>query len=94
LDTGVSIAAARAGKNACAQVRDLRFPVTLVSCADAFVKLQEDRHSADYDPDHRVTRAVALDAIALAEQAIEDLKATPKKDRRAFAVQLLFKKRS
>ena len=81
-------------KNARSQVRNLRFPATIVSCADAFVKLQEDRHSADYDSDHRVTRADALDAIALAEQAIKDLKATPGKDRRAFAVHLVFKKRS
>jgi uncharacterized protein (UPF0332 family) len=80
-------------KSACEAVRNLDFPDTIKSCADAFVALQQKRHDADYDPDHRVSRADALDAIQLAEDAIRDLKASPRKDRRAFAVQLLMKKR-
>lgn len=69
------------------------FPQPLVDCANTFVILQEERHSADYASDFRATRADALDAIARAEQAIANLFAAPKKDRRAFAVLLLFKKR-
>jgi hypothetical protein len=80
-------------KNACAAVRNLGFPRTIVTCADAFVKLQQMRHDADYDPDHRVLRADALAAIQLAERAIRDLRSTPRKERTAFAVQLLHKRR-
>lgn len=81
-------------KNASEAVRNLGFPQTIIACADAFVTLQQRRHDADYDPDHRVLRADAIDAIELAEEAMRCLRATPKKDRKAFAVQLLHKKRS
>jgi hypothetical protein len=74
--------------------RNLGFPDTIVVCADAFVVLQEFRHSADYDPDHRVLRAEAIRAIKLAEDAIRDLKSAPKRDRRAFAVLRLFRRRA
>jgi uncharacterized protein (UPF0332 family) len=80
-------------KSACEAVRKLNFPNTIKSCADAFVALQQKRHDADYDPDYRVLRADALDAIQQAEGAIRDLKASPKRDRRAFAVQILMRKR-
>jgi uncharacterized protein (UPF0332 family) len=80
-------------KSACDAVRNLNFPDTIKSCADAFVALQQKRHEADYDPDYRVRRQYALEAIQQAENAIRDLKASPKRDRRAFAVQILMKKR-
>lgn len=80
-------------KSACEAVRNLNFPSTLKSCADAFVALQQRRHDADYDPDYRVLRADAFDAIQQAEDAIRDLRASPRRDRRAFAVQILIKKR-
>jgi uncharacterized protein (UPF0332 family) len=80
-------------KNACKAVRNLGFPPEIVSCADAFVTLQQERHDADYDPDHRVLRADAIAAIELAEGAIKNLKSAPKKARKAFAVQLLHKRR-
>jgi uncharacterized protein (UPF0332 family) len=80
-------------KSACESVRNLNFPNTIKTCADAFVALQQKRHDADYDPDYRVLRADALDAIQQAEDAIRNLKASSKRDRRAFAVQILIKKR-
>lgn len=80
-------------KSACEAVRNLNFPNGIKSCADAFVALQQKRHDADYDPDDRVLRADALDAIQLAEDAVRNLRAPPKRDRRAFAVQILMKKR-
>lgn len=80
-------------KSACEAVRSLNFPNTIKSCADAFVALQQKRHNADYDPDYRVLRADALDAIQQAEDAIRDLKASSKRDRLALAVQILMKKR-
>lgn len=80
-------------KAACEAVRKLNFPNTIKTCADAFVALQQKRHEADYDPDYRVLRADALDAIQQAEDAIRNLKASPRRDRLAFAVQILMKKR-
>lgn len=80
-------------KSACKEVRNLNFPNTIKSCADAFVVLQQKRHDADYDPDYRVRRADALSAIQQAEDAIRDLRNSTKRDRRAFAVQILLKKR-
>ena len=81
-------------RTACKEVRNLNFPATLINCAETFITLQEERHDADYNPDHRILRAQALDLINMAEKAIIDLKATARRDRRAFAVQLLFRKRS
>ena len=69
------------------------FPPTVCFVGDAFVALQQDRHEADYDPAHRVLKTDAVAAIALAEKAIADLDAAPRKDRVAFAIQLLLKKR-
>lgn len=80
-------------KSACEAVRNLNFPNGIKSCTDAFVALQQKRHEADYDPEYRVLRADALDAIQQAEDAIGDLRMSPKRDRRAFAVQILMKKR-
>jgi len=80
-------------KNACAEVRNLKFPSGIVSCADTFVKLQKARHAADYDPTHRVLRAEAMAFVSEADSAIRTLRTAPRKDRRAFAIQLLLKRR-
>jgi hypothetical protein len=80
-------------KTACGAVRNLGFPPNIVACAAAFVKLQEERHDADYNPGHRVLRADAVAAIDRAEKAIEELRAAERRDRKAFAVHLLHKKR-
>lgn len=86
LDHGLS-------KTACSQFRGLGFPPGLCSCGDAFVQLQQARHDADYDPNHKVNRAGALAMIALAEAAIAELAASTRRDRKALAVQLLFRRR-
>jgi hypothetical protein len=80
-------------KNACAAAQNLNFPLTIKTCAAAFVELQGMRHSADYDPNYRVVRSRALEAIELAESAIHNLRGSSKRDRRAFAVQILLPKR-
>lgn len=82
-----------AARNACSAVRNLGFPPGITECADAFAELQEARHSADYDPEYRPTRAEALEAVAKAREAVVKLRRTAIKDRRAFAVQVLMKKR-
>ncbi len=80
-------------KNACKEAKNIGFPPGIATCANEFVALQEVRHKADYDPEARFTRAGALDWVARAEAAIAGLHASPRADRRAFAVQLLLKKR-
>lgn len=81
-------------KKACEQVRCPPFGNSVVSCAEAFVTLQQARHDADYDPTYRVVRGKALSIVDLAENAIKDLQAGSKPDRKDFAVHLLFKKRT
>ena len=82
-----------AAKNACAEVRNLRFPAEIIACADTFVMLQKARHSADYDPAHRLRREQAMTLVSAADHAIRTLRSAPRRDRRAFAIQLLLKKR-
>ena len=80
-------------KNACKEAKNLGFTAGIGVCDDAFIALQEARHKADYDPEARFTRAEALDWLARAEAAITALRVAPRTDRRAFAIQLLLKKR-
>lgn len=80
-------------RSACGQLRNLGFSAGLCACGDAFIQLQQVRHDADYDPVHRVSRADALAAIQLAETAIASLVASDRNERKAFAVQLLLKRR-
>lgn len=80
-------------KNACIQVGNLGFSGDIIDLAKPFVALQELRHRADYDPEYRLQRADAITAIELAEGAMERLKSATRKERRAFAVLLIFKRR-
>lgn len=82
-----------AAKKACEQARNLGFPEALVAVADDFVALQANRHAADYDPKRKLIRADALEAISQAKVAIEALHKANGKDRKAFAVQVLLKRR-
>lgn len=74
-------------------MRSLGFPADLIRVGDVFQALQIQRHDADYDPTHRVTRADALAAIAQTEDGIAKLNATDARDRVAFAIPLLLKQR-
>ncbi|WP_208632889.1 hypothetical protein [Rhizorhabdus wittichii] len=68
------------------------FPKAIEDFGNAFVTMQEKRHSADYDPYIRLTKSeVSLD-IAIAEQVIRDFAKERMKDRRAFCTWVLFKK--
>ena len=82
-----------AAKSACQQARNLGFPSGLATVAEDFVLLQVQRHDADYDPTKIITRASALTAVSQAQTAITALKAAQKRDRLAFAVLLLMKRR-
>ena len=82
-----------AAKSACREVRRLGFPSEIEIFADGFMRLQEARHAADYDPGNRVEKSEVLDWIKLAEESIQSLRSADRKDRIAFAVLLLFKRR-
>ncbi len=67
-------------KNACKQAAKLNFPQDIIAFADVFIKLQEERHKADYDPFTSYSRAYALVKIQEAEIAILSLRKAPRAD--------------
>jgi uncharacterized protein (UPF0332 family) len=81
-------------KNACKDRQTLaKFPKHIEDFANAFVILQERRHSADYDPLAKLTKSEVVADIEFAASVIEQFGSAPIKDRRAFAAHVLFKKR-
>lgn len=80
-------------KNSCKAAASRGFPSSIVSFADTFVVLQEERHRADYDPLVRYVRAEVLVLIDNCEQAIRDLASAPRSDRKAFVIWVLFQKK-
>ncbi len=84
----------KGARTACKDARSLGFPAGIVTFAETFIALQKRREDADYDPTSRLTKAEALAAIEEAQTAIEALKTVPTRDRRAFSVQILLKRRN
>jgi hypothetical protein len=68
-------------------------PAQIRGFADLFVELQSRRHTADYDPDYRTHKTSVAADIDAAEAVIDAYLTAPVKDRRAFAVWVLFKTR-
>ena len=66
-------------------------------CESALVEMQGVRHSADYDPyaefEEPLTKAFVESRISRAEQIIRDFNAEHKKDRKAFSIYVLLKRR-
>jgi hypothetical protein len=58
--------------------------------ATAIIELQEERHSADYDPRYVVTSTEAAFAISQARAALHSFRAAPEEQRNAFLALLLF----
>ncbi len=80
-------------KKACEQVTKLAFPSEIIHFADTFTRLQEQRHSADYDPTASYIRADVQLLITEAESAIRVFKKVSLRDRTAFAALVLLKNR-
>ena len=74
-------------------ILDSHFPQEIRDFAHQFVKMQEIRHKADYDPFDLFTRSGVLQFIQETRAAINDFENVPSRDRRAFAVFVLFKLR-
>ncbi len=72
---------------------DGRFSPAVCELADLFVLLQVRRHRADYDPDDSFTQQEVLAAVTQVEGVIADFRATPARERRAFAVYVLMRER-
>ena len=80
---------------------DVRFPDAIVGFAEEFVRLRQERNFVDYEPGFSdrdpddVRKALALGSLVSvirAELAIMHATQTSEKDRRAFAIWILFQK--
>jgi uncharacterized protein (UPF0332 family) len=81
-------------KNACEEKTALvHFPQPVRNFAIAFVALQKKRHTADYDPNLRLTKRQVDSDIKSARQVIGDFEKSPTKDKRAFAAHVLLRRR-
>jgi len=69
------------------------FPAGIKNFAREFSMLQDQRHSADYDPMYRIDIGATEAEIIRAEKAIDDFRNCSPKDRGAFAVWIVFKMR-
>lgn len=80
-------------RSACERSQKLGFPDEIVRFGNAFVRLQKERHDADYDPAARFTKPEVALLIAQAEQAIRSLNQASNQDKTAFAALVLLKQR-
>jgi hypothetical protein len=83
-----------AAKTACNSNAMKKFPLEIQEFAAQFVTMQELRHSADYDPDTRLTKQGVLKDIEQSEAAIRAFSSSPRKDRKAFSALVLFPRRT
>lgn len=71
-------------------ILDGQFPSGIQDFAKQFVKMQATRHKADYDPFEAFTRSGVEQLIRESRTAVEDFRSAAERDRRAFAVFVLF----
>ena len=71
-------------------ILDTHFPAGIQDFAKQFVKMQETRHKADYDPFEAFTRSGVEQLIRESRTAIQGFRSAAERDRRAFAVFVLF----
>ena len=70
-----------------------KFPKEIEDFANAFVTMQAKRHEADYDPFASFEKSSVEADIVMVELAVVRFKSAKTKDRRAFCVYALLKKR-
>lgn len=81
-------------KNACKKNDKIAlFPQEIQDFANAFVIMQEKRHSADYDPKGTFYKSDVALQIEITKVVVEDFEKAALKDRRAFAAFVLLKER-
>ena len=84
----------RDAKQRCESRAISRFPSELQDFAIQFVAMQKERHRADYDPDGAFSKDEVLQNITEAERRLSRFSKVSAKDRRAFAVYVLFPMRN
>ena len=81
-------------KRQCAERRPkrvlARFPQEIQDFADQFVRMQRERHLADYDPFEHFSRSTVFQFIEETKLAVAEFEQADRDDRRAFAVFVLF----
>ena len=81
-------------RNACLQKQAMqRFPPEIQDFADVFVDLQKSRHQADYAPEGQYDEQGVLKTVDVAENAIARFEQVDVRNRREFAVHVLFPQR-
>jgi hypothetical protein len=81
-------------KDACKNQSKIKlFPADVQDFANAFVKMQEKRHLADYSPMDTFYKTDVKQDILVARDVMQRFKKSSVKDRRAFAALVLFKLR-
>ena len=86
----------KATKSACRDNKKMKnFPKEIEDFANQFVMMQAKRHQADYDPDPSMKfyKSSVLQDISDVEAVIDRFESVSRKDRRAFAAFVLFKRR-
>lgn len=85
----------RLAKVQCNNVSSMRdFPLEIRAFAVSFVRIQGERHEADYNPDATFSREKVLTIIDEVQRAIAGLEAADREQRRAFAIHVLFRQRT
>ena len=87
-----SLSHAEANKR-CKATEVTRFPMEIQEFANLFCTAQEERIQADYNPESSFSAVWLQMQIVAARSAIQAIYELPSRDRRAFAVYLLFDKR-
>ena len=81
-------------KRQCAERRPkrvlARFPQEIQDFADQFVRMQRERHLADYDLFEHFSRSTVFQFIEETKLAVAEFEQADRDDRRAFAVFVLF----
>lgn len=81
-------------RDRCRQLAaDPNLDAGLAVFATAFMDLQVQRHSCDYDPGYRIARTQAVQAIAMAQRAIESMRNADAGDRLLLLSFILLGKR-
>ena len=70
-----------------------RFPAEIQLFGEVFIKNQQMRHDADYNPDASFARSEVLHLIDQTERVVLDFERSDTVDKRAFAVYVMFRSR-
>lgn len=70
-----------------------QFAPQIQEFADLFISMQIHRQNAEYNPDGVYDRAIVIEQVEIARQAIDRLASAPQPHRRAFALHVLLRRR-